>query len=185
MRKKFIFLCMKNNNIKLIKPSYTYRKSYLQALDEFGEKRPSGILYGDLARKNFKQYLKLIRDMEKGIGLKRGWVPASELWLVRENKFIGAVSFRHKLNKNLRLYGGHIGYSIRPDERKKGYGTEMLARTLKKAKKTGLKKVMITCDENNVGSRKIIEANGGVLEDIIKTEINPHNVKTMRWWIKL
>jgi predicted acetyltransferase len=176
---------MKNNNLKLIKPSYTYRKSYLQVLDEFDEERPFGILYGDLARKNFKQYLKLIRDMEKGIGLKRGWVPASEFWLVRENEFIGAVSFRHKLNKKLRLYGGHIGYSIRPDERKKGYGTEMLALTLKRVKKTGLKKVMITCDENNVGSRKIIETNGGVLEDIIQTDLNEHNKNTMRWWINL
>ncbi|OGH91392.1 MAG: hypothetical protein A2479_01625 [Candidatus Magasanikbacteria bacterium RIFOXYC2_FULL_39_8] len=85
----------------------------------------------------------------------------------------------------MREYGGHIGYSIRPSKRKKGYGTHMLALALKKTKRFGLKKVMITCDEDNVGSRKIIQASGGILEDIIETKLNPDKKSTMRWWIRL
>lgn len=61
----------------------------------------------------------------------------------------------------------------------------MLALALKKTKRFGLKKVMITCDEDNVGSRKIIQASGGILEDIIETKLNPDKKSTMRWWIRL
>ncbi|MBT3538735.1 GNAT family N-acetyltransferase [Candidatus Parcubacteria bacterium] len=170
--------------LKLIKPTYKYRKSFLKSLDEL-EKGPAGIFDGDLARTNFKAYLTRVQNYENGINLAKGIVPASTFWLIDNDEFIGGVSFRHKLNKNLKEYGGHIGYSIRPSKRKKGYGTKMLALTLKRVKRFGLKKVMISCDHDNIASQKIIKGNGGILQEIVKTKLNPHNKPTMKWQIDL
>lgn len=96
--------------------------------------------------------------------------------------FIGKVNIRHRLNKNLLKAGGHIGYTIRPSERRKGYGTLILRLALPKAKALGIKKALITCYEDNIGSRKIIEANGGVLEDTATTN---EGVVKRRYWITI
>jgi len=171
--------------LRLVKPTYKYRKSFLAALEEFKDV-PAGIFDGDLARTNFKAYLTRVKNYETGTNLSKGLVPASTFWLIDGNEFIGGVSFRHRLNKKLKEYGGHIGYSIRPSKRKKGYGTKMLALTLKRIKKDfALNKVMVSCDNDNAGSQKIIQTNGGVLQDVINTKYNPHNKPLMRWWINL
>lgn len=90
---------------------------------------------------------------------------------------------RLKLNQYLTSIGGHIGYSINPTERKKGYGKQMLKQALIEAKKQGLEKVLLTCDSDNQGSRKIIESNRGILEETI---FNEERAKTInRYWIYL
>ncbi|PIZ95204.1 MAG: GNAT family N-acetyltransferase [Candidatus Magasanikbacteria bacterium CG_4_10_14_0_2_um_filter_37_12] len=171
--------------LKLVKPSYKYRHSFLEALDEYGSDHISGIFHIDLAYTNFKKYLSCVRNQERGIDLTRGIVPSSAFWLIDGDEFVGAVSFRHKLNKRLREYGGHIGYSIRPSKRKKRYGTMMLAMALTHVKKYGLKKIIIMCDYDNTASQKIIKANGGVLHDTIKTKSNSNKKLIMHWWIDL
>ena len=77
------------------------------------------------------------------------------------------MDIRHELNEYLEKFGGHIGYGIAPSERKKGYGKIQLKLGLEKAKKIGLKKVLITCDDNNIGSAKTIEACGGIYNDTL------------------
>jgi len=83
----------------------------------------------------------------------------------------------------LRNIGGHIGFNIRPSERRRGYGTAILALTLEKAKELRLKRVLVTCDDNNVASAKIIEKNGGILED--KYWNDELEQPKRRYWIEL
>lgn len=171
--------------LRLVKPSYKYKKSFLKALKEFGTEDISGIFATDLAMKNFSEYLERINKDEKGIDLPKNFVPSTTYWLIDNTTYIGGVSFRHRLTPRLKKYGGHIGYSIRPSKREKGYGKQMLALTLRRVKKNGLKKVLITCDNDNIASQKIIKANGGILQNTINTKLNPNKKPTMRWWIKI
>jgi predicted acetyltransferase len=90
---------------------------------------------------------------------------------------------RHELNERLLQMGGHIGYEIRPSRRRQGYGKLILKYGLEQAKAFGLERVLLTCDEDNLGSRKIIESNGGRLEKIIEVEGWPEQV--CRYWIYL
>ena len=123
-----------------------------------------------------------LKCWKKGKRLPRGWVPASVFFLLHNGRFIGRVSIRHRLNDFLRRIGGHIGYYIRSDERRKGYGSLILKLTLDKARRLGLKRVLVTCDEGNLGSQKIIEKNGGRLENVEPTENGPPK---RRYWIEL
>lgn len=93
-----------------------------------------------------------------------GWVPATQFAYQRERdgKIVGMIQVRHELNAYLAQYAGHIGYSVRPDERRKGYASAMLAGVLPYCRSLGLERVMVTCDADNEGSRRTILKNGGV-----------------------
>ena len=120
---------------------------------------------------------------ENGLLLPPGWVAETVLWLVDNDIFIGRASIRHSLNEHLLKIGGHIGYFIRPSMRRRGYGKSILNLALIEAKKMGLQKVLVTCDETNTGSRKIIEANGGVLENIVENGLDMPPKR--RYWITI
>lgn len=111
----------------------------------------------------------------------RNMVPATIYFLLDKEKIVGAIDFRHRLNSYLEMYGGNIGYGIRPSERMKGYGKVMLSLLLEKLRKQDLDKVLITCFGDNVGSSKIIESCGGILESII----DDGGREKKRYWIKL
>ncbi|HST47236.1 GNAT family N-acetyltransferase [Jatrophihabitans sp.] len=93
------------------------------------------------------------------------WVHSSTYWWAEGAEFLGAIRIRHRLTPALLEHGGHIGYDIAPKARRRGYGTAMLRAALPVAAGLGIEKALITCDVDNIGSRKVIEANGGVLED--------------------
>jgi len=120
-------------------------------------------------RKNASAFIKSLKDARVGIGIG-DQVPHTVYWLVDGKKFIGALRLNKKLNKKLRIRGGNIGYTIRPSERKKGYGIKILRLGLLKAKVHGFKKIRIDCREDNIASKKIIEENGAVFIDKIKTK---------------
>jgi predicted acetyltransferase len=114
----------------------------------------------------FDAYVRWLRnDSVEDAPRPAGYVPSTTLWWVGGDDYLGRISIRHRLTPQLRDYGGHIGYDIRPTARRRGHATAMLAATLPLAKALGIDPVLITCDEDNVGSRKVIEVNGGVLED--------------------
>lgn len=113
-----------------------------------------------------------------------GFVPATSYLAVRQsdNKVVAMIQVRHRLNDFLINFGGHIGYSVHPEERRKGYATETLRLTLIEcASVHDLDKVLITCDKANVGSRKAIVNNGGSLEN----EYEKDGMTIQRYWINL
>jgi len=89
-------------------------------------------------------------------------VPATVYFGMVDSRIIGIIQIRHKLNQRLLRTYGHIGYSIRPSERNKGYATQMLALALEKCREMRIKKVLVTCNKSNIGSAKVIIKNGGV-----------------------
>lgn len=98
-----------------------------------------------------------------------------------DNKLVGTIQIRHKLNEKLLIHGGNIGYGVRPCERRKGYAKQMLQLALEKSKDLGLKRVLITCDKDNIGSSKTILANRGKLEN----ELEHNGVLIQRYWITI
>lgn len=114
-----------------------------------------------------------------------GYVPAEQYIALDSatGDVVGMLNFRKTLNDYLYNYAGHIGYSISPLRRKQGLGSEMLRLVLKDAKSFGVDRVLITCADDNLGSAKVIENNGGVLED---KRVDPGDgMLTRRYWIEL
>lgn len=118
----------------------------------------------DMDAAAFGDYLYRNMQMAKGLDLKPHWVPQTKYWLVVDGRPVGIGKLRHYLNENLRKEGGHIGYCIRPSARGKGYGNILLAEMLKKAAERHIPKALVTCNEGNRASRRVIEYNGGKLE---------------------
>jgi predicted acetyltransferase len=94
-----------------------------------------------------------------------GIVSATTLWWVDGNEWLGRLSIRHELTDVLREFGGHIGYVVRPSARRQGHASAMLAAALPIARDLGIDPALLTCDAANVGSRRVIDSNGGVFED--------------------
>jgi len=94
-----------------------------------------------------------------------GFVPDTEMWWVAGEEFLGRIVVRHRLTPALLDIGGHIGYDVRPSARRQGHATEMLRQALLVARDLGIDPALITCNVSNIGSRAVIERNGGVLED--------------------
>ena len=175
---------MNSEDIKLIEPTVELKSEFLAMVDEFkaeGRNAIDGI--GCIDKDDFDNSVRLAKDHTHGIGLPEGWVPASTYWVVRRGHIVGTCHLRHQLNEFLRNFGGHIGYSIRGSERGKGYGTKMLALALEKAQLLGIKRVLITCEDDNIASTRVIEKNGGKLADKVKTKYA--EFLTRRYWIEL
>lgn len=105
-------------------------------------------------------------------------------WITDDGEVVGFVSIRHELNDWLRRFGGHIGYSVRPSRRRRGYARAALALALERCRKLGLERVLVTCDDDNVGSYRTIEGAGGVLEDVVEGP-EGDDVPKRRYWIQL
>lgn len=115
---------------------------------------------------------------------REDWVPTTTLFAVRksDNKIVGNTYIRHNLNRDiLRTYGGHIGYAVCPGERRKGYGTAILEQALSYSSGLGLEKVMLSCDGDNIASKRIIEKCGGVFERAYTAE----DREVLVYWITL
>jgi len=167
----------------LIEPTPVLHGEFLAMISEY-QQRGETISFHQLAVDDFEFFLKRIHDFASGANLGESLVPMDTFWLMRGGKtIIGESRLRHKLTSALELEGGHIGYAIRPSFRRQGYGTRILALTLEKAFQFGLKRVLITCDTDNIGSAHIIEKNGGLLENYT---LSPDSGKQIsRYWIEI
>lgn len=119
-----------------------------------------------LSIENFKQWLIKIVNISKGIGLSEGHVPETIYWIIYNENVVGIGRLRHYLNNHLLQHGGNIGYGISSAYRGKGIGKKALSLLVEESKKYDQEKVLLTVDEGNIASRKIIEDNGGVLDRI-------------------
>jgi predicted acetyltransferase len=130
---------------------------------------------------SFSQYLEVLAAQERGENLQASHVPTTFLFAFAGTSIVGRVAIRHTLNPALERVGGHIGYVVVPEYRRQGYATEILRQSLQIAgQKLGLTRVLVTCDDDNVGSIKTIEKNGGVLESIVSAD---RDTPKRRYWI--
>jgi predicted acetyltransferase len=173
-------------DMTLMKPTFEYATQIFEYRQEFLDSEDSMDGCGPLRRcKNPEEYLTICKQYENPETVPEDLVPATQFLLIRQcdNRLVGMIQIRHCFNEYLEKYAGHIGYSIRPSERKKGYAKRMLKMALPFCKELGLQKVLISCNDTNIGSEKTIIANGGVYESTV-TEPNT-NRDLKRFWIEL
>ena len=179
-----------HESAELVPPSLRHARSHAGALregfrcgvqDRLSERR-IGEIEADFAR-----YIEAITNQTGGVRLPTGEtvpkVPFSVFWLVEADEFIGEASIRHELNAHLLEEGGHVGYGIRPSRQGRGYGKLILALALEQCRLLRIGRVLLTCLEDNVASARIIEANGGVLENVIADPAGRGPLR--RYWISL
>ena len=169
-------------NIRLVKLTYEYKKQLFDMMDEWLAAEQDFSPYA-IRRNDYHDFDHYLEDLELKQP-KDGLVPDSVFFCLDEDRniFVGAVDIRHSLNESLLFTGGHIGDGVRPSERRKGYATAMIGLALEECRKLGIKRVLMTCDKDNVGSAKSIVKNGGVLENEV---VNEEGVPEQRYWIDL
>ncbi len=171
--------------LKLVFPTEEYKEQVEEYLQEFldnGENEIAGD--GGLDRiKEFDKWLEKVRNDLSTETINKDRIPATLYLTIRKSdrKIVGNLQIRHFLNKKLLNHGGHIGDSVRPSERRKGYATEQIRLALDKCRELGINNVLMSCDKNNIGSAKSIQNNGGILEN----EIYVGNELVQRYWISL
>jgi len=112
-------------------------------------------------------YLAELADQRAGRDLREGLVPATFLVADVDGRIVGRTSIRHRLNDALARYGGHIGYGVLPEHRRRGHATAILRASLLLARDLGITSALVTCDDDNTGSRTVIERCGGVLVEVV------------------
>lgn len=175
---------------RLVAPSERWRASFVAALKEGFRRGNRAAMTGREIAAVERDFAGFLADRVRQTGsivLPSGKrvksVPFSLHWLVEGEVFVGEMSFRHELNDYLRLSGGHIGYGIRPSLRGRGFGKRLLALGKVRAQAQGLGALLVTCHDDNPASARIIEANGGELEDIVDDIFGGGPLR--RYWIRL
>ena len=166
----------------LVEPSLAYKNPCLEAVGEFHAAGEYAVDAAELAAK-FEELIARLAAAKDPANALPGELPYEDFWLMDGEEWIGKLTLRTSINEKYLHSGGHIGYEIRPSKRRLGYGTELLRLGLAKACQRGLKRVLLTCDETNLGSRKVIENNGGQFENAVQVE--GQTVLKMRYWIDL
>jgi len=169
---------------QLVIPHERWLPSYLRALDEF---RARGTVLAALLSPDDCEpgttIFQLFDDFRVGKNLPDGYVPESTFWLVEGDEYVGTGSIRHRLTPALERFGGHIFYAIRPSQWNRGYGTVQLRLLLNEAATLGLAKVLLTCEESNVASARVMEKCGGVWQDTIDHTVEGAPRRTRRYWL--
>ncbi len=183
-------------NTRLVPPDVRYHASFLEAVEEFTQSQGEDARFAGLGvlaavgdfpgefftaeelrqEPTFSAYVERLHEVgQPQTPLPPEIVPSTTLWWVEGDDYLGRLSIRHRLTQWLFDFGGHIGYAVRPSKRGQRHATAMLAAALPWAAELGIDPVLVTCDDTNNASRRVIEVNGGVLDDQRKEKL--------RYWI--
>lgn len=167
--------------LTLVKLEEKYKKHLFDMMDEWYATGESIVPYS-IRKTDYHNFFYYLDNLEVK-DCQNGLVPDSTFFCLDTNRdiFVGAVNIRHQLNDSLLLNGGHIGDGVRPTERNKGVATKMIRLALEECKDLGIKRVLIVCNKENIGSSKSIIKNGGILEN----EIMVDDVIEQRYWINI
>lgn len=167
--------------LKLVKLEFQYYPQLIEMMDEWTavdrDTLPWAIQKCDYH--NYEEYVNILEIKEND----GKYVPDTTLFCLdtERNILVGAVNIRHCLSEYLLRCGGHIGDGIRPGERGKGLGTQLVALALQECKKLGISKVLMCCNKNNIASARTIIKNNGILEN----EVMVDSVEIQRYWIEM
>lgn len=173
--------------LKLIRLNEQYRSEFEEMMEEwitFNDTHDTNHSPSAIFKNDYHDFANYVSNLDDKADSLKGLVDGSTYFAYDEeiHKMVGAVNIRHALNEYLLKYGGHIGDGVRPSFRKKGYATAMIHLSLEKCRELGIRKVLICCNQNNIGSAKSIMNNGGVLENEIT---DPDGEVMQRYWIAL
>jgi len=176
--------------ISLASPSLSLFDSWSKTVGEFGDVHIDG---AGLERGRAADRAACDASVEKAelyadpaATLPEGHVACDYLWILDDGEVVGFIAFRRELNAWLRQHGGHIGYSVRPSRRRQGIARAALGLALDRARAAGYDRVMLSCDDTNVGSYRTIESAGGELEDVIdEPGAEASGNRLRRYWIAL
>ncbi|HWS37777.1 MAG TPA: GNAT family N-acetyltransferase [Actinoplanes sp.] len=172
---------------ELTAPTPTLHASWIDHRDDIGRgvAQEGGGSTGDFdvdSPEGFADWVRHLRAHEDPANpLAEGRVHCTYRWITEGDRVVGVIALRHRLNDLLLEAGGHIGYCVRPAERRRGLATWALGEMLAEARALGLARVLVTCDDDNPASAGVIERNGGVLEDVRDTWLGV----VRRYWITL
>jgi predicted acetyltransferase len=171
------------SHLTLRRPREDEEEEFLRAHRATSPEVPSFLHYHEDGMP-FRRYLDLLAEQENGVNLPPNHVASTFLFAFVGNRIVGRASIRHALNEFLHRVGGHIGYVVVPEFRRRGYATEILRQSLQIARDTcGLNRILVTCYDDNIGSIRTIEKNGGVLENVLEA---PDLDKPLRrYWIEM
>jgi predicted acetyltransferase len=156
--------------------------SYLDFISEMqaaGEKIWEGMI--PKAGENAQSFVRRLLDSEKNP--EAGLVAATTYWATIGSEVVGRIQLRHELNDDLKVFGGHVGYEVRPSRRRLGIATMMLREVLKTLKAQQIGRILVTCAPDNLASNKTIVANGGVLHH--QKFVERINRPTNYYWIEI
>jgi predicted acetyltransferase len=174
----------KDEELYLIEPSMEHEEAFNEMLAEFEKAKER--VYPRTLRPKGMDYISLLRKLEayrNSETCPAQFVPSDTYFLVNKyNKLLGAITIRHYLNEELLKFDGNIGYGIRPTERGKGYAKTMLKMAFEVCENMGMKRILVTCNKDNIASAKTIIANGGIFENEM---IEENGTVIERYWIEL
>lgn len=159
--------------MQLLSPSERYFSSFQQSVGEWERKYQDGAGIRDLEairhRDGFREWVSQLRA-EEDHPAQEGFVTCTYFWIIENEQYLGSIVLRHHLNAYLENFGGHIGYSVRPSARSRGVATQALKSTLALAAQRKISSVLLTCSTTNKASQRVIENNGGVLENKVSLD---------------
>lgn len=167
-----------NSVLTLRRPTINDETEMRQATAELAIDNFDFVFFADLS---WRDQLALFASEEIGVGLAENRVRSSFFVAVVQGRIVGRVSIRHELNDHLLREGGHIGYAVRPQFRRRGYAAAILQLALQRLRELEVSRALVTCDDDNVTSAAVIERCGGVLEDI--RFLGPDAPPKRRYWI--
>ncbi|GAA1396039.1 GNAT family N-acetyltransferase [Luteococcus peritonei] len=169
-------------SVQIVPPDPGFRESLLAAWDEFDAVDGGGGNWTGcfgLSREQVSSeegFAAMCRTRrQEATNPAEGLVPATMLWAVEDDEWLGRVSIRHELNEHLAHVGGHIGYAVRPTARRRGIASALMRAGLDHLAALGVERALVTCDEDNTGSIAVIEQAGGVLQDVVEAK--------RRYWV--